>query len=380
MKKNNILRIIHTLNPSLGGPSNAIIDHSKALVNCGFSVDILTSDKKKYLKKKIKNIRIINKGSSLGNYGFNFKIILWLYRNKKKYDLFIVHELWRFYTLLARIILNNYFVFIHGQLDPFFKKNLFKLIKKKIYWYLIEKKNLIKANSILLTTELEKKLIENTYVNTNGIKKNVIKYGIIKKNLNKKKISELFYKKFKNLRNKKFYLFLGRFHEKKGCEILVKSIFKIKENFSDIILMAGPLTNSNYEKKLFNLINKYKLKDKFIFVDALYGELKWAAIQESKAMVLPSHGENFGVSLIESLSFSKPVLTTFKVNTYKEILNYRAGFVSKNNSHDFSKILKKFSKLKNKNIRIMSDNALKCFNKEFNLLKITKKKFDIFKN
>ncbi len=380
MKKNNILRIIHTLNPSLGGPSNAIIDHSKALVNCGFSVDILTSDKKKYLKKKIKNIRIINKGSSLGNYGFNFKIILWLYRNKKKYDLFIVHELWRFYTLLARIILNNYFVFIHGQLDPFFKKNLFKLIKKKIYWYLIEKKNLIKANSILLTTELEKKLIENTYVNTNGIKKNVIKYGIIKKNLNKKKISELFYKKFKNLRNKKFYLFLGRFHEKKGCEILVKSIFKIKENFSDIILMAGPLTNSNYEKKLFNLINKYKLKDKFIFVDALYGELKWAAIQESKAMVLPSHGENFGVSLIESLSFSKPVLTTFKVNTYKEILNYRAGFVSKNNSHDFSKILKKFSKLKNKNIRIMSDNALKCFNKEFNLLKITKKNFDIFKN
>ncbi len=380
MKKNNILRIIHTLNPSLGGPSNAIIDHSKALVNCGFSVDILTSDKKKYLKKKIKNIRIINKGSSLGNYGFNFNIILWLYRNKKKYDLFIVHELWRFYTLLARIILNNYFVFIHGQLDPFFKKNLFKLIKKKIYWYLIEKKNLIKANSILLTTELEKKLIENTYVNTNGIKKNVIKYGIIKKNLNKKKISELFYKKFKNLRNKKFYLFLGRFHEKKGCEILVKSIFKIKEHFSDIILMAGPLTNSNYEKKLFNLINKYKLKDKFIFVDALYGELKWAAIQESKAMVLPSHGENFGVSLIESLSFSKPVLTTFKVNTYKEILNYRAGFVSKNNSHDFSKILKKFSKLKNKNIRIMSDNALKCFNKEFNLLKITKKNFDIFKN
>ena len=380
MKKNNILRIIHTLNPSLGGPSNAIIDHSKALVNCGFSVDILTSDKKKYLKKKIKNIRIINKGPSLGNYGFNFNIILWLYRNKKKYDLFIVHELWRFYTLLARIILNNYFVFIHGQLDPFFKKNLFKLIKKKIYWYLIEKKNLIKANSILLTTELEKKLIENTYVNTNGIKKNVIKYGIIKKNLNKKKISGLFYKKFKNLRNKKFYLFLGRFHEKKGCEILVKSIFKIKENFSDIILMAGPLTNSNYEKKLFYLINKYKLKDKFIFVDALYGELKWAAIQESKAMVLPSHGENFGVSLIESLSFSKPVLTTFKVNTYKEILNYRAGFVSKNNSNDFSKILKKFSKLKNKNIKIMSDNALKCFNKEFNLLKITKKNFEIFKN
>ena len=98
-------------------------------------------------------------------------------------------------------------------------------------------------------------------------------------------------------------------------------------------------------------------------------------------MVLPSHGENFGVSLIKVFEFfQKPVLTTFKVNTYKEILNYRAGFVSKNNFFDFSKILKNFRNLRIKNIKLCLIIFFKCFNKEFNLLKIKKKNFDIFKN
>lgn len=129
--KIKILRIIHTLDPVLGGPSNAIIDNSLALIKNGYSVHILTSDKHNKIINKNKNIKIINKGPSIGNYGFNLKLFLWLYKNKKKYDFFIIHELWRFYTLIARILLNNYFVFIHGQLDPFFKLEILKKIKKK---------------------------------------------------------------------------------------------------------------------------------------------------------------------------------------------------------------------------------------------------------
>ena len=59
-------------------------------------------------------------------------------------------------------------------------------------------------------------------------------------------------------------------------------------------------------------------------------------------MVLPSHGENFGVALVESLSCSKPVLTTNKVNIYKEILKFNAGFISKNEINSFAKILIRF--------------------------------------
>ena len=96
-------------------------------------------------------------------------------------------------------------------------------------------------------------------------------------------------------------------------------------------------------------------------------DIKWGAIQESKAMILPSHGENFGVSLVESLSLSRPVLTTYKVNIFDEILKYKAGLISKNNTNNFKKIFCKFNKYNKKKLTKMSLNSKRCFNDKFNL-------------
>ena len=112
----------------------------------------------------------------------------WLLKNKNKYDYFIIHGLWSFYTLIARILIKKkYFVFSHGQLDPFFSSEFFKRIKKQIYWNLIEKRNLLCARSLLLTSLIEKKLINNTYVNTKNIKKQVVRYGILDKKIDQTK-------------------------------------------------------------------------------------------------------------------------------------------------------------------------------------------------
>ena len=192
MKKNykkKVLRIIATLNPEYGGPINAIIHSSQALIKKGIKVDILTCDSKKVSYIKNKDITIHNLGPSLmGRYGFSLKLFFWLKKNKKNYDTFLIHGLWQFIGLCARFLLgNNYYIFIHGQLDPFFKYNFFKLLKKKIYWKLIEKKNLLNARSILLTSEGEKNSLKNTFVDMKGIKKKVVNYGIIKPKYDRKK-------------------------------------------------------------------------------------------------------------------------------------------------------------------------------------------------
>lgn len=101
----------------------------------------------------------------------------------------------------------------------------------------------------------------------------------------------------------------------------------------------------------------------------LLDENKWGAILASKAMVLSSHGENFGVSLVESMCLGKPVLTTNKVNIFKEILNDKAGYISNDNVNDFAKILKKFNELKDNELKTLSNNAIKCFAKNFDLSK-----------
>ena len=382
-KKNiKLLRIISSLNPKYGGPSRTIIDSSIVLQKKGIKVDILTCDKESEVFFKSKKIKIINKGPSLlGTYWFSFKLFFWLKKNKAKYNTFIIHGIWQFKTLMARLLIKKkYYVFLHGQLDPFFGNNFLKLLKKKIYWSLFEKNNLIHAKSILLTSKGEMQTLKNTFVETKNIKKKIIQYGIIKPKLNKKNLSKVFYNKFKNFKGKTFYLFLGRFHEKKGCEIIIEMIKNLKENFNDLVLMVGPLENTAYEYKITNLIKKYNLEKKIIISDALYNNVKWGAIQESKAMLLPSHGENFGVSLVESLSFSKSVLTTFKVNIYKEILNYKAGLISKNTVHSFTKIFKQFNSFNNSKIKTYSNNSYKCFNENFNLESKNNELFYFLKN
>ena len=367
--KFKILRIITSINPKFGGPTATIIDTSLMLIKQGFEVDILTSDMKKNFFFKSNKIKIINKGPTIfGNYNFNLKQFLWLRKNRNKYDAFIVHGLWQFKTLMARILLKEkYFVFIHGQLDPFFSENFFNRFKKKVYWFLFERKNLLYSKPILLTSQGEKRSLKKTFVNTAGIKKEVVRYGIIKPIVNKKKILKKFFKKFPTLKNKEFYLFLGRFHEKKGCEIIIESVKKLKDNFKNIILFVGPITESKYELEVKYLIKKYNLQKKIIISDALSGDLKWGAIIASRAMVLASHGENFGVSLVESLSLGKPVITTNKVNISNEILKFKAGFISRNQTKKFSYILKKFDNLKNKDLIKLSKNARNCFKKNFDL-------------
>ena len=365
--KIKVLRIITSLDPKFGGPSKAIIDSSIALSNQGFKIDILTADFGNSNFFKSKNIRVINKGPRFGNYALNFKLFNWLSKHRNDYDLFIVHGIWQFNTLIARILLKKkYFVFTHGQLDPFFKLNLIKKIKKQIYWYLIEKKNLLLSRSLILTSEGEKKSLKHTFVNTNGIRKTVVRYGINQPKFNKNKALRYFYKKFPNLKNKRFLLFLGRFHEKKGCDILIEAIKKLSDqNINIKVLLAG--SNNNYKKKLMDLSDNYGLKNNIFWSDIILNNLKWGAISASIGMVLPSHGENFGVALVESLSCSKPVLTTNKVNIYKEILKFNAGFISKNEINSFAKILKRFENLTKKQIKKLSTNSFKCFKHNFDL-------------
>ncbi len=371
--KLKILRIITSLNPKFGGPATGIIESSKDLILKGHNVTILTLDKNIKSSYNINRIKIINFKNYIGeNYKFSFNFFYWLLRKHKIYDHVIVHGIWQFPSLAARLILNGkYFVFTHGQLDPYFSFNWLKKIKKQIYWLLIEKRNLIKSRSVLLTSLGEKQSLKKTFVNCEGIKKKVINYGINRPILNKKKILDIFYKKRPYLKGN-FFLFLGRFDKKKGCEILIESIYNLKKNFNNKLLLAGPGYGDRYQVNLEKLVKKYNLNDKIFFSGPLYSEAKWGSILASKCMLLSSHGENFGISLVEALSLGKPVITTYRVNIYKDILIYKAGFVSKNTVSGFSRNLLKFINLDDKKKNYMSKQALKCFDKNFNISKSKK--------
>jgi len=379
MKKiTKILRIIPTLDPKFGGPANAIIDSSNLLVKKGIKVDILTNDKKFNVNLK-KDINIFNIGRGIGSYNFSLKFYKWIKQNRDKYNMFIIHGIWNFSTLVARILLKRkYYVFLHGALDPYFKLEVIKYIKKKIYWNLIEKQNLIFSKGVLLKNKFEKKQLGHTYVKTDGINKINVGYGILEKKQSKKKLEKIFYKKFKNLKGKRFYLFLGRFHKKKGCLILIKSVEQILKKNKDIfIFMAGP--DSEYKKKMQKYCITNNLNKNIFWSDEISGNIKWGAIHCSYCMLLPSHGENFGISLVESLSYSRPVITTKKVGIHSYIKKYNAGMVTMDSLNDFYKKLKLMNSIKKQSYNKLCNNAYRCFKDNYDLNSTIKNLYNIIK-
>ena len=131
------------------------------------------------------------------------------------------------------------------------------------------------------------------------------------------------------------------------------------------MLLAGP--DNDYKDRLKQLSKNLDIDDQVFWSKAIKDETKWGALYLSQGMVLCSNGENFGVSLVESLSLGKPVLTTNKVNIYNKIKKYKCGLISKNDSLSFSGILNQYFNFNKKTLKNYSKNSIKCFNKEFNL-------------
>lgn len=379
-RKLKILSIISSLDPKNGGPAKTVLDQNIYFTKVKkYRAEIISLDRKHNLPKYFQGFKKISyfprnsffskfKLLGINRYPIQLNFLNWLIKNKNNYDVFILHGIWDFKNLIARLFIKNkYYVFLHGTLNPYERKSFFKYLKKKIYWFLIEKKNLLNAKAVLFTSKEEKKLNNNTFVNTDDLNKLTVDYAIILEKYNQSACSNKLFKTYPFLKNKKYYLFMGRVDPKKGCDILLRSIYLLGDKFKSNLVFAGDYNNST-GKELKRLVAKLDLQEKVFFLGHVVDDIKSGVLINSKAMLLCSHDENFGISLVESLGCGKPVLTTYKVNTYKKILAYKAGYVANDNARSFCRIINKFENLNLKQKRLMSKNARNCFNENFNLL------------
>ena len=365
MEFKKVASIIDSIDLKLGGMAHSVRDIAISNSLNNIQHDIVHLGKKTQSKIQGK-IKFINLDQRFLKYALSFKLIYWLLENKEKYDLFIIHGIWQFQTLCARLIIpGKYIVFTHGMLDPYFGTEFIKSIKKKIYWYFIEKNNLLKSKNVIANSTVEINHLKKTFLNTSKLKIKKVNYGIIPKKINFEKCKKKFLNKYKYLKNKKTILYVGRIHPKKGCDILIKAFQEINP-YNVSLLIAGP-TENMYAKKIINYVKKNHLEKKIYFLNFIKNEIKWGAIYNAECSILPSHGENFGVSVVESLYAKTPIICTNKVGVYKEIKKYKCGLVINNTQSSIKKGLLKFLRLDQNSKKKMNKNTTQCFNNNFNL-------------
>jgi glycosyltransferase involved in cell wall biosynthesis len=126
----------------------------------------------------------------------------------------------------------------------------------------------------------------------------------------------------------------------------------------------------------------YKLKTenapRIHAVGMLEGDAKWGAFYGCEAFVLPSHQENFGISVVEALACDKPVLISNKVNIWREIAQDGAGLVEADSVDGTARLLNRF--LVGEIKRGVGECFSDCFRRHFETREASRKLLEALKS
>jgi glycosyltransferase involved in cell wall biosynthesis len=369
-----LLRSIHTVNPALGGPIESIRQSSAALSRRGHKVEIASLDAPDDPWVRDAPVPIHALGPGLGSYGFAPRFSNWIKKRRGDYEAVIVHGLWQYSSFgVWRALAGTgtpYFVFAHGMLDPWFKRTYpLKHIKKLVYWPLGEYRVLRDAAAVLFTSEEERRLARESF-RLYRCKETVVNYGTAAPP-NLEVAREKFFEAFPPLREKRFFLFLGRLHEKKGCDLLIDAFLQLRNSTGapNHLVVAGPSSDDGYLRRLQQLAAP--AADSVLFAGMLTGDLKWGAFSAAEAFVLPSHQENFGIAIAEALACGTPVLISNKVNIWREIESDGAGYVGNDDLAGTASLLDRWLATPPEMRLAMKQNATACFANRFEIERAT---------
>jgi glycosyltransferase involved in cell wall biosynthesis len=332
-----ILSCIHSLNPSIGGPLESVKQSSLVLNRRGHTVEVVSLDAPTDPWADEFPGTAYALGPGRGSYGFAPHFVPWLKERRAGYDAVVVHGIWQYNSFGVWRALHKtatpYFVFPHGMLDPWFNRTYpLKHLKKLLYWPWAEYRVLRDAAAVLFTAEQERLLARESF-RLYRCHEVVVNFGTAAPEVDWQRVKEDFYNAFPQLRGKDFLLFLGRLHEKKGCEELIRAFAAFRNslpagNETDLVL-AGPCADENYLQRLQRLTTELFPAGSVLpvtFTGMLTGNPKWGAFAAANAFILPSHQENFGIAVVEALACGIPVLISNQVNIWREIVADGCGY------------------------------------------------------
>jgi glycosyltransferase involved in cell wall biosynthesis len=367
-----ILRCVRSLDPATGGPTESIKQSSIALAQRGHNVEIVSLDAPDSPWLGEFPATVLALGPGRGSYGYSHRFVPWLKDRHSHYDAVIVHGLWQYTSFGVWRALHGsttpYFVFPHGMLDPWFNRTYpLKHVKKLFYWPWAEYRVLRDAAAVLFTSEQERLLARKSFspYRCNEV---VVNYGTAAPDVDLANAREDFLNAFPQLRGKRFLVFLGRLHEKKGCDLLIQSFTTISDPAMQLII-AGPSGDRDYVARLQSLAADWA--DSIIFSGMLRDKLKWGALAAADAFILPSHQENFGIAVAEALACGTPVLLSNQVNIWREIVEGGAGFADEDNVAGITRLLRRWLNTPAAEREKMRTAARNCFTRRFEINRAT---------
>jgi glycosyltransferase involved in cell wall biosynthesis len=137
----------------------------------------------------------------------------------------------------------------------------------------------------------------------------------------------------------KYFLYIGRLHPKKGLENLITGL-SMTDAFlrSENVLKIAGKGKPDYENKLRALVTELGMENKIEFVGQVEGVQKEHLLADALWTIMPSHTENFGLVVVESLAQNTPVIAS-KNSPWEALNSERLGFWTENSPEALADIL-----------------------------------------
>lgn len=359
-----ILHVMRSLDPAGGGPIEGVRRLARGYREAGHQAEAATLDapEAKYLEDTPMPVHAL--GPGLGKYGYSPRLLPWLHANIGRFDGVVVNGLWQYHGLAARQACKGrvpYAVFTHGMLDPWFKRKYpLKHLKKWPYWALVEYRLLRDATRVLFTSEAEQRLAAESFW-LHRWKGEVVPYGTPGPSGDAQAMKQAFWTICPALKDRRFLVFLGRIHRKKGCDLLIEAFARVASDDPDLQLLVGGPDQVGWAKELQALAARLGVAERVHWPGMLTGDAKWGALYASEAFILPSHQENFGISVAEALACGRAVLISDQINIHAEIAKDSAAFVDTDTLDGTERLMRRWLALSADERAQMGRAARQCF-------------------
>ncbi len=363
-----ILRCIHSLDPAIGGPLESVKQSTLILMRRGHEVEIACLDAPETRGARDFPGKVHALGPGRGSYGYSRRFLPWLKHHRADFDAVLVHGIWQYHSFAVWRALHRtstpYFVFPHGMLDPWFNRTYpLKHLKKLLYWPWAEYRVLRDAAAVLFTSEEERRLARESFA-LYRCREVVVNYGTAAPEVDLAKARADFLNAFPQLCDQSFLLFLGRLHEKKGVEELIRAF---AASSSGRLVIAGPCAREEFRQRLLRLTTELGLADTIVFTGMLSGAQKWGAFAAAEVFILPSHQENFGIAVAEALACGRPVLISNKINIWREVVDDGCGFAEEDDLAGTQRLLERWRATSASERASMRQRARDCFARRFEI-------------
>ena len=379
-----VLHVIGSVDPRTGGPIEGVFSSAEVWSRHGHCLHVLSLDAPD--SPWVATARAPTTGLGFSGavsralkwapwtrYGYTPHLVRWLRANAETYDAIVVNGLWNYASFGAWRALRQgptpYYVFTNGMLDPWFNTAYpVKTFFKRIYWRLIQHRVLRDAAGVCFTAKEERQLARTSFA-PYAAREFVFGYGARDIEGDADAQRAAFFQKTPRAQGRRFALFLGRIHEKKGIDLLIDAFARWASVYPDVdLVVAGP-DQRGLASRLQAQAAELGVAGRIHWPGMLTGDAKYGAFRAADVFVLPSHQENFGIAVAESMAAATPVLITDKVNIWREIEAAGAGVVVADTRAGVGEGLRTMLGLSEHERKGMSDAARRCFLEHYNFEK-----------